>query len=171
MITKFDIFGLTDSYYLMRYAEDFIHRVYYPDGTLNQGLYTYSEIKKRVMRFCRTNFPKGLNNLKDPLTLYRLLNVESEKDINKKNLGRHCVGDKKLFYDEDFLTSASILHGNDPIKTFFLVTLETPLENLNIDNMLSNRAEYPLEYEFTLLDGSNLKIINIEQLDEDFYLE
>ena len=169
MITKFEDFGFTDKYYLMRYAEDFIYRVYYPDGTMNQGLYTYDEIKKRIKKFCRINFPKGLNNIPNPLTLYRLLNVDSEDIINKNNLGNHFVGDKKLFYDEEFLISASILHGNDPIKKFFLVTIETTRDNLDIDQMLGNRAEYPLEYEFTLKDDSNLKILNIEELDEYFY--
>jgi len=171
MITKFTTFDLTDQHYLMRYVEDFIYRVYYPDGTSNQGLYTYSEIKNRVKRFCRTNFPKGLKNIPTPLKLYRLLNVENEKDINRGNLGNHFVGNKRMFYDEEFLESASILHGNDPIKKFYLVTVETTADNLDIDQILGNRAEYPLEYEFTLIDDTNLKIINIEELDEYFYLE
>ena len=171
MITKFDDYGFTDQRYLMTYCDQFIERVYYPDGTLNQGLYTYSEIKNRVRRFCRSKFPRGLKDIPNPLKLYRLLNVGSQDDINKNNLGNHFVGDKKMFYDEHFLDSASILNGNDEIKKFFLVTIETTSHNLDIDQILGNRAEYPLEYEFTLKDDTNLKIVNVEELDRYFYLE
>ena len=140
---------------------------YYLDGL--QGLYTYDDIDERLEEFVDADFPYGLNNIPEPLILYRLLNVDSIEDINKNKLGVHFVGDKDMFDDEDFLYSASILSGNDEIKNWYLVSIETNEDNLDIDATLGNRAEYPYEYEFTIKNDNNLKIIDIQEINNDRY--
>lgn len=145
-------------------AKEYSDKYYKDDKFFN-----YDEILHRLNNFYDTDFPYGLKNIPNKLILYRLLNVDSINDINKKELGRSYVGDKDMFDDEDFLYSASILSGNDPIKTWYIVTIETTPDNLDIDTMLGNRAEYPTEYEFTLKSSVNLKIIDIEEFDNSFY--
>jgi len=140
---------------------------YYSDGL--QGLYTYDEINDRLDEFVNADFPFGLNNIPDPVILYRLLNVKNKEDIDKNNLGIHFVGDSGLFDDSDFLYSASILSGNDEILNWYIVTIETTEDNIDIDSTLGNRAEYPYEYEYTIKNDIDLKIIDIKQIDNDVY--
>lgn len=147
------------------YVQDYINK-YYLDGAGHLG---YEDIRDRVIEFLNTDFPYGLQNIPEPLILYRLLNVKSQKDIKKDKLGKHYVGDKEMFDDEDFLDSASILNGNDKIENWYIVTIETNKDNLDIDSMLGNRAEYPTEFEFTIKDDKNIKIIGIEQIDNEVY--
>jgi len=133
------------------------------------GHLDYDDIEDRLESFGKDDFPYGLNNIPNPLFLYRLLNVDDKKDINLKVLGKHWVGDKDMLEDQDFLYSSSILGGNDPIKKWFIITVETSPDNLDIEQMLGNRAEYPEEYEFTLKDDKDLKVINIEEIDPEDY--
>ena len=169
MITKFKIFENYDNDVDCDYCDTGYELLqnYYQDGLA--GLYGKEEVEERVIDFCQDDFPIGLNNMPEVIVLYRLLNLENESEIRKNNLGIHFVGDKNMFDDKDFLYSASILSGNDSVRNWFIVTIETDIENINIESTLSNRAEYPYEYEYSLSSDSNLKITDIKQIDNDHY--
>lgn len=129
------------------------------------GYLKYNDIEDRLISFAKDDFPYGLQNIPNPLYLYRLIIARKESEINKDILGLHYVGDKDMLYDFDFLTSSSIIDETKYNDKWFIVTIKTTPNNLNIDNMLGNRAEYPTEYEYTLLDDKNLEIVNIEETD------
>lgn len=138
---------------------------YYKDETNPRGAYgDYFEILDRLDDFCKTEFPYGIKDIPDTVTLYRLLNVENEESINKDNLGLHYVGDKDMFEDHDFVESFMHRYGEET-KKWFIVEVETKKENIDLEQTLGNRAEYPSEFEFTIKDDANLKITDIEEVE------
>lgn len=145
-------------------ALDFAERVY-GDSSEYAG-FSYEEIEERIVEFAISDFPCGLQNIPNPLYLYRLLVVESEDKINKRTLGKYYVGDKDMLVDYDFLSSTSIFDITDDNHKWFIVKIKTTPDNLDIEDMLGNRAEYPSEYQFTLLDDNDLDIIKIEEIEK-----
>jgi hypothetical protein len=165
MIKNFSCFlneGIRDD---VRMAKEYAMDVY--NGEDYAGM-DYDEIEERLIDFARNEFPYGLQKIPKKLILYRIINVKSEKDINKINLGKHYVGDKDMILDSEFLFSASLLSG-DPIHRWFIITIKTTPDNLDYRDMLGNRAEYPLEYEYSLLNDKDLEILNIEEIDPNEY--
>lgn len=136
---------------------------YYSDETGTSYYGNYEEILNRLNDFCTTNFPYGIKNIPKIINLYRLLNVENIDEINKDELGLSYVGDKKMFDDIDFIESFLLRYGEE-MKKWFIVTIETTSDNIDISGTLGNRAEYPDEYEIKLEDDKNLKILNIEEI-------
>lgn len=157
--THENILERKDNYYI-EFAQDFLDRVYKGEPW---GHHSYEDIEDRVLDFAKSDFPYGLQNIPNPLILYRMLNVSSVDDINRSALGKHYVGDKSMFDDEEFLYSASILGGNKKVERLLIVTVETTPDNLDIEDMLGIRAEYPEEYEYTLKNDNDLKILDIEE--------
>lgn len=137
---------------------------YYKNETGKNGYGDYQEILDRLNDFCNMNFPEGLHNIPENIRLFRLLNVENENEINKEKLGYSFVAEKLWFEDYDFLDSILYRYG-EKIKRWFIVEIETNKNNLDIVGTLCNRAEYPDEYEFKILNDNNLKIINIEEVE------
>ena len=136
---------------------------YYKDETESRSAYGhYFDILDRLDEFCTTDFPYGIQNIPNTIKLYRLLNVDSEEAINKEELGKHFVGDKDMFDDYDFVESFLHRYGEET-KRWFIVTIETTKDNLDIGQILGNRAEYPNEHEFTVKDDKNLNIVEIEE--------
>lgn len=129
----------------------------------------YKEILNRVDKFTKTKFPHGLKNIPEKIILYRLLNVADEEDINKNKLGKSYVGDKSMYEDIDFLESFLFRYGEEQ-KKWFIVTVETSKDNINIGQTLGIIAEYPDEIEFTIINDENLKILNIEEFDNTNYI-
>jgi hypothetical protein len=167
----FENFYEEEFYYKMsEFNEDDYHPTaveyankYYRDEKNPRGAYgDYFEIVDRLDDFCTTDFPYGIQNIPNPVKLYRLLNVESEEAINKEELGKHFVGDKDMFDDYDFVESFLHRYGEET-KRWFIVTIETTKDNLDMGQILGNRAEYPNEYEFTVKDDKNLNIVEIEE--------
>jgi hypothetical protein len=145
-------------------ALEFVNK-WYSDETNPNGPYgDYSEILNRVNDFCTNDIPYGINNLPDTVTLYRLLNVDNIDDINKNALGKYYVGSKSMFKDEAFLDSFFYRYGEE-VKKWFIVTIQTSKDNIDIHDSLANRAEYPDEYQITIKDDSlsSIKIIDIEE--------
>lgn len=144
-------------------ALDYTDR-YYRDAPSDGAYGDYYEVLDRLNDFCNTDFPYGIKNIPDTITLYRLLNVENIDKINKTKLGKHFVGDKKMFEDEDFLDSFLHRYGEET-KRWFIVSIETKSDNINISSTLGNRAEYPDEYEITIYNDDDLNIIDIEEVE------
>ena len=100
--------------------------------------------------------------MSDGFPLYRILSVNNIDEINQRNLGKSYVGTKKLF-NEEFFESIGIQRN----KQMFVVTIETDLKNIDLYETINSKMEYPEEYEYSLKNWENLKIINIEE----FYYE
>ena len=119
------------------------------------------------------NFPHGLNNIPETVTLYRVLLIYDDYDINEDLVGECFVSDKDNI-DRSFLDNIGILSnwsdGScswDDLSAdakLWLLTCETKSYNIDFKATLLNRLTYPRENEFTLKPNSNVKILNKEVL-------
>jgi hypothetical protein len=166
-IKLFESFDLLNEKY-NRMALNYAN-TYYSDEIGDAPYGDYDEILDRLNDFCTTDFPYGLKNIPTKVVLYRLLNVDDINNINKNELGKSYVGDKKMFEDEDFLESFLFRYGED-MKKWFIVTIETTRNNIDFEHSMGNRAEYPAEFEITIKNDKDLKILNIEEFKNTDYI-
>lgn len=98
---------------------------------------------------------------------YRVLNVDSVKDININNLGVHFTTDKENTKSDDFLEKIGIIdyEGNYEYDKFFVVTVETNISNVDWYKTFDNRINYYGEAEINFINGDQLKILNIEEVE------
>lgn len=99
-----------------------------------------------------------LNNLPDPIKLYRILMVDEEKNIDTTELGSHYSTDKR-----ELLRSHSYLTGSG--EKYYIVTVKAPKKLVNIEETLINNILYPNENEITLKKkGKGVEIISIREI-------
>ena len=98
---------------------------------------------------------------------YRLLNVDDINDIDKNNLGKHFTTDKENTTSDDFLEKIGVIdfEGNYNYKKFFVVEVETNINNIDWYKTFNNRINYYGEDEINFINDKELKIINIEEID------
>ena len=81
-----------------------------------------------------------LNGLPDTITLYRLLYLNEEEDINKEELGDHYSDNKKeLLYNHHNKGSIYGDYGENAI----LLTVKVNKDQIDILNTLHNNIMYP----------------------------
>ncbi len=98
---------------------------------------------------------------------YRLLNVDDINDININNLGKHFTTDKENTTSDDFLEKIGVIdfEGNYDYEKFFVVEVETNINNVDWHQTFDNRINYYGEDEINFISDKNLKIINIEEVE------
>lgn len=98
---------------------------------------------------------------------YRLLNVDDINDIDKNNLGKHFTTDKENTTSDDFLEKIGVIDfdGYYNYEKFFVVEVETNINNINWYETFNNRINYYGEDEINFINDKELKIINIEEID------
>ena len=103
-----------------------------------------------------------LNGLPDTITLYRLLYLHEEDEINKEELGDHYSDNKKeLLYNHHNKGSIYGDYGENAI----LITVKVKKDQIDILNTLHNNIMYPHEQEITLKDkGKGTELIDIEKI-------
>lgn len=108
------------------------------------------------------NLLEWLNGLPDTITLYRLLYLNEEEEINKEELGDHYSDNKKeLLYNHH--TKGSIY--GDYGENAILITVKVNKDQIDILNTLHNNIMYPHEQEITLKDkGKGTTLIDITNL-------
>jgi hypothetical protein len=114
-----------------------------------------------IYEYINTNFPYGLQNIPNPVTLYRILQVNSPAEINKRKLGYHFVGDVNFFNNKLFRSIGLETHWKK-----FIVTIQTTPDNIHYKKTLLCKIGYPDEHEYTIKDDTILKIINIEEYED-----
>lgn len=101
---------------------------------------------------------KSYNSEDDKLTLFRVLNAESEEDIRKEQLGEHyTISPNEL----DNVTLFDI--GVNPDNKMYLVEVKVRIGDINMKNTIEARVEYPHEMEISLLTDKNVEIINVQE--------
>lgn len=108
------------------------------------GVYKKPDILKHLLSHI-----KNIQNKPNPIILYRILNVKSKNDINLKNLGKHYqLDDKELTGILDFSNG-------------WVIKIETDKSNINLDYMFRTNIGFPHEFEVTLKEYSDYKILAI----------
>jgi len=98
---------------------------------------------------------------------YRLLNVDDINDININNLGKHFTTDKENTTSDDFLEKIGVIDfdGNYDYEKFFVVEVETNINNVDWYKTFDNRINYYDEDEINFISDKELKIINIKEIE------
>lgn len=103
-----------------------------------------------------------IDNLPQKVELYRILQVDNKKFINKQKLGIHFTDDKSNF-DDGFLQSLGFSRGEIEEKKFYIVTIQIDKELIDFENTIATRLSHPYEDEYTINKDANYKITSIEQ--------
>ena len=103
-----------------------------------------------------------LNGLPETITLYRLLYLNEEEEINKEELGDHYSDNKReLLYNHHNKGSIYGDYGENAI----LLTVKVNKDQIDILNTLHNNIMYPHEQEITLKDkGKGSQLIDVTNI-------
>ena len=103
----------------------------------------------------------------DKIIAYRVLNVNDVKDIDINNIGIHFTTDKQNTTSDDFLEKIGVIdfEGNYDNEKFFVITVETNVNNVDWYKTFDNRINYYGEDEINFINSNQLKIINIEEIE------
>jgi len=102
---------------------------------------------------------------KKKIKLYRIIWVKDEKLINKNKLGHHWVSSLDSFHEEmiDYLYNNSTKNSKFDLEDdCYLITIETPNTNINLEETLIAQCNHPFEEEFYLESQGDIKILKIE---------
>lgn len=98
---------------------------------------------------------------------YRVLNVDDINDIDVNNLGIHFTTDKENVKTDDFLEKIGVIdyEGYYENDKFFLITIESDVNNIDWYKTFDNRINYYGEDEINFIDDTELKILKIEEIE------
>jgi len=101
---------------------------------------------------------KYIKSLPPFLTLYRIVRVDNESDIDQDSLGSHYSTNKK-----DLINNNTYADGYGEKR--FLIKVKSPRELVDINQTLANNILYPNENEITLKNkGKGVKILSVTEL-------
>lgn len=104
-----------------------------------------------------------LQALKNPVKLYRIVQVYSKKDINLERPGSHYSKEKKSLIDNHCHT---VGYGDKK----FLITVLADKSLIDVEETLINNVLYPNENEVTLKNGGKgVEIVSVDTVCEDDY--
>lgn len=107
------------------------------------------------------NLIDTIHNLPDPVKLYRIVYVDSKKEIDLEKPGTHYSRSK-----QDLLDSHSHTTGYGEKK--FLITVLSPKKLIDKTQTLENNILYPNENEVTLKNkGKGVEIISVREIKKD----
>ncbi len=111
------------------------------------------------------NIKNELNSLPSVLTLYRVVYVDDESQINQSEVGTHYVLNRRDLERSHY--QGSHVGGGQP----FILTVKADKNLVDAKTTLSNRIKYPHEKEISLKNkGVGAKIVKVEPFisnDED----
>lgn len=101
---------------------------------------------------------KWFKSLPNELTLYRVIYVNDENEINIKEPGSHYSMNKESLINNNVYT-----YGYGDKK--FLLTIKTKKSLVDPQQTISNRILYPNEEEITIKNkGRGVKVVEIEEI-------
>lgn len=126
-----------------------------------EGFNTRDDAIEHLDYLFKTKYPYGYLNVPKEMKLYRVLFVESEKDINKNDLGFHFIPNKKLI-DGDFIFSIGGENFDWEETPPHLVEVLVDRDEINWSYSIANNLKYPYEWEITMKNKSpKITIIKI----------
>ena len=104
---------------------------------------------------------KWVKNLPKTQKGYRILVVNSKKDINLDQIGSHFSKNRtELLSNHSFCTGCG--------EKYFLITAEIPKNEIDIEETIKNNILYPNEMEITVKNkGKNVKILKIQEINTE----
>lgn len=122
---------------------------FFEDDRYDNSLSALKSLRDELMSY---------NSENDKITLYRVLNADSEFDIRKDKLGEHyTISPNQL----DTVTLFDI--GVDAYAKMYLIEIKVRIGDINMKKTIQARIEYPHEMEISLLTDKNIEIISIKE--------
>lgn len=106
-----------------------------------------------------TNYPDGFKNTPNILNLYRIVELNSPIELNKKNLGRSWFSNKNKVKDNYFMKQ--LFNGS---KNLYLIEIKTSISKIDIPRSLIQRTMSYVENEIVLSNDTNINISKITKL-------
>lgn len=107
----------------------------------------------------KSNYPDGFKNVPNILILYRVIKLNTSKELNTLNLGNSWFSNKERINDKNFIDQ---LFNNS--KNLYIITAEVPLSKVDIPRSLIQRSMTYIENEVVLNDDFNIKIISFDKI-------
>lgn len=118
-----------------------------------------NEIVDDLKLLLKSNYPNGFLNTPNNLTLYRIVKLNSPKELNIINLGGSWFSDAERIKDKNFIDQ---LFNNS--KNLYMITADIPIEKIDIPRSMIQRITTYIENEIVLIDDSNIKIKSIDKI-------
>jgi hypothetical protein len=102
---------------------------------------------------------------KKKIKLYRIIWAKGEKSINKDKLGKHWVSSLDSFHEDmiDYLYNNSTKNSEFDLEDdSYLITIETPTTNIDLEETLIAQCNHPFEEEYFLKSQDGIKVLEIE---------
>ena len=119
--------------------------------------------EKFLIELIRSPFPFGYSEIPGEIELMKIVYLKSERELDKDDLNVHYFANP-----EDIENIRSQLNGADHEGEPYLITVKTNKQNIDVEATLRNNFLYQFEYETTLKPKSDVKIIKIERLKNDW---
>lgn len=102
-----------------------------------------------------------LNSLPQSFNLYRVVFLNKPSDLNRTDIGRHYVLNKKeLEKNHQYISHVG---GGKP----YMLTVKVNKNNIDVDATLLNQMKYPHENEITMLNkGKGGSVIKVEPMSQ-----
>ena len=142
-----------------RLREDLIYNHVVGDATNDEYQITEDDLNRI------SDIKNELNSLPQTLTLYRVVYVDDEGQINQIEVGSHYVLKRRELESSHY--QGSHVGGGSPL----ILTVKADKSLIDVQTTINNRVKYPHEKEVTLKNkGVGAKIIKVEPFessDED----
>lgn len=132
------------------------------------GFNTKEDAIEELDYLFNTDFPYGFKNIPEIVTLYRVLLINKETNIIKEeNVGDHYISVNNEI-GRGFLEKIGIWDDwDEDEEKLILLECKTTKNNIDIDASVGNRLAFPRENEFTVIDGSKVKIIGKKEIKKE----
>ena len=128
----------------------------------HEGLNSYEDAVYELDYFFDNEYPK----MKGYFKLYRVLQLDDINNLNKEELGDHYLHPDYItrLYEKPWYESIGI-EFND-YEDIYLVEVMTKWEDVNWEQTIHHRLNFPREFEITL-NESPKEITNIKKIDKN----
>lgn len=118
--------------------------------------FNYHKSKKELYTQVE-QFIKYINDLNNPLKLYRIIKAKNKTAINFNNLGIHCKLNNN--FSKQFLKDINIFSKSN----LFIMEITIDKKYIDVLNTIKNNIKYPDEEEVTILENTIFNLENIEE--------
>lgn len=115
-----------------------------------------------------TPYPDGWKNIPSKPTVYRIVHLSDQENLDKQDLGKHWTFDKYIFDDPDIIDNIFYDFYGRGLKfdsnNLYLIEAEVPVENIDWEWTVEQNIIHPDEHEIQIQNTKNIKIKNIKKL-------
>lgn len=156
-----------------------IEALSYNGSTSDFILMSRNELKKLISAFEESEgfdeyqFKSAVNGLvwlqkvlkgNSYLELYRVVSANDINNIDLKNIGNHFTYDKNIYQDMVSVHDIGFKSG----EKFYMITIRTSIENVDIRETIEANINYPFEKEIFINKFDDIEIVSVVPFEVSF---